>query len=227
MNLLAALPLAPVLAVQALRVRRSTPRLPEAAGSRRGVTQGDGEPYRLGVLGESTAAGVGAATQDDALAGHLARELAQRLKRPVEWQVAARTGARARRVADELVALLDPADLVVVALGVNDLLELTRLRVFESDLTEVLKKIPAKRVLVAGMPPVGEFPSLPRPLRTVMGRRAAALDQVIRKVAGDRYTPMETPEPDMFAEDGFHPSSKGYARWAEGLATHWAASPQG
>ena len=51
--------LAPLLVAQALRTRRVTPRLPEAAGERSG-TQGEGPRLRLLVLGDSAAAGVGA-----------------------------------------------------------------------------------------------------------------------------------------------------------------------
>ncbi|HLM69468.1 MAG TPA: hypothetical protein VK358_18145, partial [Longimicrobium sp.] len=47
--------LAPVLVLQGKRVRRTTPRLPEAAGPRTGAVAGRGAPVRLLVLGESTA----------------------------------------------------------------------------------------------------------------------------------------------------------------------------
>ena len=73
------LALSPLLLAQALQTRRRLPRLPEAAGPRRGRV-GDGTG-RLGLLivGDSSAAGVGVASQDDALAGCLSRALAQRL----------------------------------------------------------------------------------------------------------------------------------------------------
>ncbi|WP_236040775.1 hypothetical protein [Marinobacter nauticus] len=49
----------PVLLYQGKRTRRVTPRLPEATGDYAGQ-YGEGEPvFRLLVLGESTAAGVG------------------------------------------------------------------------------------------------------------------------------------------------------------------------
>lgn len=222
-----AVPLAPLLAAQALWVRRTTPRLPEAAGPATGSTAGGtcpchapaSPPIRLAVLGESTAAGVGVGTHDEGLAGHLAADLARRTGRPVTWQVAARSGATARRVVADLVGGLAPADLAVVALGVNDLLELTRLRAFERDLTELLTLVPAEHVLVSAMAPVGRFPALPRPLRTVMGLRARALDEVIARVAGERYAPAELPveAEGFFAADGFHPSARGYQAWAAAL----------
>src|ERR1039458_811528 len=63
---------APVIVVQGRQVRRATPVLPEAAGPREG-TEGAGEhgaELALLVLGESTAAGVGAGTQAGGLGRH-------------------------------------------------------------------------------------------------------------------------------------------------------------
>ena len=72
---LPALALSPLLLAQGVYVRRVTPRLPEAPGSRSGVA-GGGPSLKLLILGDSAAAGVGAASQDEALAGQLAVALA-------------------------------------------------------------------------------------------------------------------------------------------------------
>ena len=70
--------LGPVLLWQGARVRATALRLPEAAGER----LQSGGALRLLIVGDSSAAGVGAAHQDEALAGCLARTLAARLARP-------------------------------------------------------------------------------------------------------------------------------------------------
>ena len=57
--------LGPVLLAQGHYVRRVTPRLPEPEGLRQGV-EGSGPPLRLLILGDSSAAGVGVATQAEA-----------------------------------------------------------------------------------------------------------------------------------------------------------------
>src|ERR1035437_9235238 len=75
---------APVIVVQGRQVRRATPVLPEAAGPREG-TEGAGEhgaELALLVLGESTAAGVGAGTQAGGLGRQAATALASRTGRP-------------------------------------------------------------------------------------------------------------------------------------------------
>ncbi|RJL25211.1 SGNH/GDSL hydrolase family protein [Bailinhaonella thermotolerans] len=245
--------MAPLLLPQAVRVRRATPRLPEAGGPRAGLTppppyggaapltpyggasgQGGGAglgPYggpggaaRLAVVGESTAAGVGVETSEEGLPGHLARALAGALGRPVAWSVAGRTGANAAEVTRDLAPGVGAADVVVVAVGVNDLLELTRLGAWAArvrGLAGVLReRSGGAPVVFSGMPPVGRFPALPRPLRDVLGRRAAALDLVMAHalagVPGAVHAPMEVPVelPGFFASDGFHPSAPGYRTWA-------------
>ncbi|GII92661.1 SGNH/GDSL hydrolase family protein [Sinosporangium siamense] len=227
-----------VLAGQGLLVRRRTPRLPEADGPRQGTTpppygtpaqSEPNGPLRLAVLGESTAAGVGVANHDEGLAGHLSRSLARRTGRAVEWQVAARSGANAKVTIRDLLPLLKPADLVVIVLGVNELLDMTPLRSLEVDLIHLIDNAPADRVVVTGMPPVARFPALPQPLRATMGLRARAIDRVLASAArksGAHYAPTSLPAafsphngPTFFAPDGFHPSARGYAAWAEDLAS--------
>lgn len=60
----------PILWWQGRRVKRDTPRLPEAAGARVGVS-GAGQPLRVLILGDSAAAGVGVSHQDQALLGQI------------------------------------------------------------------------------------------------------------------------------------------------------------
>jgi hypothetical protein len=84
-------PLFPLLLAQGLWVRKRTPRLPDAAGPLAGTTPGEGEPIKLIALGESTVAGIGAATHETALTGQLALALSRQTKRSVSWSVVARS----------------------------------------------------------------------------------------------------------------------------------------
>ena len=81
---LARLLLAPILLAQGRRVRQIALALPEATGPREGVS-GVGLPLRLLVLGDSAAAGGGAATQTEALLGHVVTPLADSYQ--VQWQL--------------------------------------------------------------------------------------------------------------------------------------------
>ncbi|MFG2085216.1 MULTISPECIES: SGNH/GDSL hydrolase family protein [unclassified Spirillospora] len=101
------IPLAPVLAVQAWRTVRRTPRLAPATGDEYGFVPGAdpgaGPAYRVVVIGESTAVGVGASQHAQALPGFLAEALRERLRRSVAWSVNGENGATAHRVATALV----------------------------------------------------------------------------------------------------------------------------
>ena len=218
--------LAPVLIYQATALRRRIPRLPEAADPA-GIAAGARPGVRLAVLGDSTAAGVGATRHQDALAGMLAAAVAARVGCAVSWRAVARSGATSRTARDLVPGLVDGdwrPDVVVVAVGVNDLKNLRPLRDWDQDIAALLAAIDDRTsgvpVIVSGMAPVSRFPALPQPMRAVMALRARAMDHTLRRAAGDGHVPVN---PQMigsgfFAADGFHPSSQGYRAWAGELA---------
>jgi lysophospholipase L1-like esterase len=234
--LAAALPLAPLLVWQGRRVRRVVPKLPEADGPRHGAVGEDrgGPAVRLLVFGDSSAAGVGASVQDEALAGRLAAALLREAPGRVDWRLVARTGVTTR----EALALLDeapaePFDVAVVALGVNDVTSLRPVPAWLRDVTRVRDVLHARhgvrRVLWSGLPPMHRFPALPQPLRGVMGLHARALDAALARwcAVPDRGRPSvrHVPLPamtgvEMVAPDGFHPGPLAYSAWAEALVPH-------
>lgn len=239
----ACLPLLPGLAAQGRRLRRSLPVLPAAPGPTRGSVPGSGDAFRLAVIGESTAVGVGAAEQRTALAGHLARNLAVALQRTVHWQVAGRSGLRLAAFEAELLhRVAAPVEVAVVVAGVNDVLRLTserRWTAAAAGLVPALRDLGARHVIFTGVPPLGRIPAVPRPLRDALGIRASLLDAGLqRAVAGAAaaaHVPTSLPlERGCLAADGFHPSSLGYRHWAKRVAAHliealgqrWSAAEQ-
>lgn len=222
--------LAPVLVRQGRRVRRTTPRLPEAGGPRTGEIPGRGAPIELLVLGESTAAGVGAADHQEGLAGQVARALAAESGRPVRWRVLGRNGATAATTRDELLLPAEGvgADVAVVALGVNDTLRLRSPGRWTADLRQLIGSVRERcgsiPIILAGVPPMGVFPGLPQPLRGVLGLRATVLDRAAATLAAEmeavRHVAVPLPASavdDFFCDDRFHPSPHGYAQWGGAL----------
>ncbi|NCD21072.1 MAG: SGNH/GDSL hydrolase family protein, partial [Actinobacteria bacterium] len=220
-------------------VRRRIPRLPEAAGPRSGdaapsapspPTADDAAPLSLLVIGESTAVGVGAATQEEALAAHLARALAERSGRHVAWTAVGRSGATARDVLRDLVPeVAGTHDIAVVVLGVNDTLSLTSPRAWRAAVAQVIGALephltPGGLVVLAGLPAVGRFTALPQPLRGVLGRQATTLDGTLATLAQELAPRvLHVPAPvlgsgPMQAVDRFHPSALGYGLWGGHLA---------
>ena len=221
----ATLLLSPLLLVQALRVRKVALQLPEATGPRAGTT-GDGPPLRILIIGDSSAAGVGARTQDEALPGQLASALSTH--HTVHWHLIASTGATTATTLTRLQSeTLPKSDVVLVILGVNDVTrggpQSAWLRTHASLRSLLRKQTGARRLYICQIPPLGGFPLLPNPLRWLLGRRAtrfdAALFAELAREPDTRYAPL----PDMLdvsdmAEDGFHPGPIIYAAWAKEVA---------
>ncbi len=222
--------LAPVALPQAIWVRRRAPRLAEPIGPRAGrlgpaAVQGDAPVQRLRLLitGDSSAAGVGVAHQDDALSGHLARRLAQRFD--LSWRLHARCGATAATTITRLQAAeQEPFDAALIGLGVNDAKNGMTVAAWRRNYTALLdllhEKFGVRYVYASGLPPVRDFPLLPWPTRSVVGTRADIFDEALAEIVdsrADRVRRMVFTMPldaSVMAEDGFHPGPLVYAEWA-------------
>ena len=219
-----AVALAPVLVPQTVKLRRTVPKLPEAALPWEGG--GGSDPIRLLVIGDSMAVGVGVDDASEGLAGHLAAELTERTGRPVRWRARGHNGATARDVIrDHLTdALLEPADLVFISVGANDAMQVRSHRAFRRDVRRILHDIddahPEAIVLISALPAFHRFGLLPEPLRSTLFLHTQALEVAARR-ALERFprahmTPPLPPYSEgFFASDDFHPSAQGYREWAQ------------
>lgn len=224
----------PLLWLQATYVRRITPCMPEPPSRRAGIA-GSGPLLRLLVAGDSGAAGVGATTQDQALCGQLVRCLSQH--HTVHWCVLAANGLNS----PGLLQLLEAApsarfDVVVLSIGANDatgLLSPLRWAHWQSRLAALIDHRFEPALLVhSAVPPMHACLALPQPLRWFMGRWAHQMNETLAcmlPAQGGRimHWHPETTTTAGMAVDGIHPSSKGYAGWAEGLSPHILASVAG
>lgn len=214
----------PVLIAQGRRLRRDTPRLPDAALPWIGALDGP-DPLRLLVIGDSTAAGVGADTQDDALPGNLAREIQSLHGRGVAWRAIGENGATSRdlieRYLDEATA--SSYDVVFLSIGANDALGLRARRNFRRDIQTLLERLrlasPEAQILVSSLPAFFRFELLPNPLRFNLYLHSRSLEDAAREVVTslDRVHMSPPPPPyteGFFASDLFHPSALGYRDWA-------------
>lgn len=226
--------LLPLAVPQALRVRRTAQRFPAAPGPEAG-TIGAGPDRTLVAIGDSVAAGVGARSLDRALVGETARSLAARCDCTIHWSTHAIVGADSADVLADILPSLpsNPVDLFLISVGVNDITGLRSIAAWRNNLAELFERLhqhsPQALMTMAGVPPLHRFPLLPQPLRWLMGLRASLLDQAARRVAAERtyvlYVPLDVdPEPDAFADDGFHPSEASYREmgryFADAISLH-------
>lgn len=232
--------LAPLLWWQRIVLRRRTPLLPEAGGLTHGKAGQGITRLRLLIVGDSSAAGVGVVDQSEALAAQLAQALVPVLASSplgagaVSWQVVARTGLTAEGVLAMMAATkLQPADLLITVLGVNDVLSQTPpdkwLRTLDAIRGHARHRAKVLHTVHCAPPRLDLLPLLPQPLRWFLGHHAARLDTALRRHVRQAhrrsrfvlpFDPAQESPSEWLASDGFHPNAALYHRWAVALADH-------
>lgn len=183
-----------------------------------------GPTERVVWLGDSTAAGVGASRP----AAALPRLVAAGRDHPVDLTVLAVSGARVADVLAEQVPRLpaDGIDTVMISVGSNDAVHLTRVGDFERRYRDVLDALPRDAtVVLLGVPDLGSTPRFAQPLRFLAGVRGGTIDAVIDHladapgrtyvdIAGETGPEFRRHPSTLFAADHYHPSDAGYELWA-------------
>ena len=177
------------------------------------------------ALGDSTAAGWGAATLQTTYPYEIARTVAKRGFRVHIINVAV-GGAKAGDVAASQLAAIERVkpDLITLSVGANDATHFTSPAEFRRDLATILsalKQSRARTILVADTPDMFLAPALPLPIAAITARRARAQNAITRQLTRDSrvqivslYERGKLRSPDLYAADRFHPSASGYALWA-------------
>ncbi len=193
----------------------------------------DGDPLQLGMIGDSTADGLGADDAAGTPGAIIAAGLAAVSGRPVRLTNVAAVGAESSALpaqAQRLLTLVAAPDAVVVMVGANDVTHRVKpvdaVRSLSQAVT-LLREAGAE-VVVGTCPDLGTIEPIAPPLRQVARRssRELAAAQTIAVVEaggrtvslGDLLGPDFRARPDeMFAADRYHPSTTGYSRVAAAL----------
>jgi lysophospholipase L1-like esterase len=190
----------------------------------------DGEPLRFLVLGDSTAAGLGADDADGSYAAELSRKLGDDGYR-VEMTGLGVSGARTADVLADQVprAEKERPDLVFVGIGANDVTHLTNLSDVRASMSEIVTRLKATgaKVVIAGAPDM-RAAAWQEPLRSLSGWRGRQVAGAIAEAGraqGVPVVPLAELTYSAFAADPernnssdlFHPSAAGYAVWARAI----------
>ena len=224
----ATLALFPALLIQGNRVKKNTIRLPEAEGARDGIT-GQGQTLSLLILGDSAAAGVGVAHQNDALLGAVVSALQHQYQ--VHWRLEAQSGDTTSQVIQKTQKMVNQKyDVVVTSVGVNDVTRLMSARTWIKKQQQFYQLIQAKfqpeLIIATGVPPMHLFPALPNPLSWLFGQYAKQMNLQLEKMVS-KQKDMQWIEYDIqkyqsmnleMAKDGFHPSKEIYQIWGKEVA---------
>jgi lysophospholipase L1-like esterase len=228
-GLVGSLALLPVAWAQGRATRRRVPCLPPAKPPYEGSVPGAGSPIRVLAIGESTICGIGVSRGDETVTAVTARALARSTGRAVAWRAHGLSGATARDGLEQLLPRIapEPADLLIVAFCVNDVTAYRSPAAFANDLAAIVTaarhRVGDAAAVIGGVAPLGSFPALPWPLRSILGWRSAALraaaDRLAERVPKVVVERFSTPfEPALFASDGFHPNSQAHQLWGEKIA---------
>lgn len=228
------LPFAPFLYLQGKYVRRKVGRLPDAEGETVGKYGDYDETINLLAIGESTVAGVGAKTHNEALTGQFAKHLSHTTNKSVRWHALGTSGITIKRTLRELVPNfpVEKMDIIVVALGANDVFGLSSPHEFRRNLKilleVLLEKYPDAKIFVANVPMVRDFIALPNPLRYILSRLAKlhhfnAIELISNLEKVVYFDDVKRVDDDFFS-DGIHPSPKGYDLWSKAMVEFFVAT---
>jgi lysophospholipase L1-like esterase len=201
---------------------------------------GAGPVLDLAVLGDSSAAGLGADRPEQTPGAVLATGLAAVSGRPVRLTSVAVVGAESAALAAQVDALLERVaapHVAVVMVGANDVTHRITPQVAVRALDAAVRRLRASgcEVVVGTCPDLGTLEPVAQPLRYLARRwsRQLAAAQTIAVVEagarsvslGDLLGPEFAAAPgDMFSADRFHPSPAGYARAAAAVLPSVCAS---
>jgi len=114
---------------------------------------------------------------EESVTATTARALGRRTGRPVAWRGEGLSGATVAVGREQLLGRIapEPADLLLVAFGVNDVTAYRQPKAFADDLAALItaarERVGDAAVVVAGVAPLNCFPALPWPLRNILGWR--------------------------------------------------------
>jgi lysophospholipase L1-like esterase len=184
------------------------------------------KPLNYVVLGDSTAAGVGA-DYEAGIAASTERELGRRFH--VTMVNLAVSGAQMEDVRERQLptAVSLRPDVVLLSAGANDVTHLTSVRSMRADLRAIVEELravnPDVKIVVTGSPDMGSPPRIPRVLRALASHRTQQVNEMFQDEARENSLvfapiakttgPLFREDRSLFADDEFHPNARGYATW--------------
>lgn len=236
------IPILPIIYIQGNIIKRTVPRLPEATGIEGNVKADSIKELRLLCIGESSMAGVGAETHEEAIGGTMAKEISSRLNTNVYWRVYARNGYTAKRVRFKILPKITERDfdIIVIALGANDSFAMNSPKTWRKNIIALIKDtqaiFPNTPIVFMNMPPIKEFPAFSRLIRFSVGNLVDMLgkelgqiidsfegvyfsNELIRVETWKKKYQVEGKASDFFS-DGVHPTKFTYQVWAKDVVDY-------
>lgn len=197
---------------------------------REATTIGDGDELKYLILGDSTSIAQGG-DYDQGFAVKTAENLSKNYK-----VIYRNYGVSGARVNDVATSQLDESkeftpDVVLVAVGANDVTHLTSLGSIKTDMQQIINKLRERnkdvKIIFTGAASMGDVNRFIQPFRWFLSQQTDDVNALFEQATRENgvtfaYIARETGEefannPKLFAQDNFHPNNEGYAVWTEVL----------
>ena len=195
------------------------------------ITIGEGVELNYLILGDSTSIAQGS-EYNQGYVVKTAESLSKSYK--VTYQNFGVSGARINDVANDQLERSKKfkPDLVLVAVGANDVTHLTSLDNIKTDIKQIISTLRERnsnvKIVFTGSASMGDVFRFAQPFKWFMGTRTDAVNTVFEKLVVENnvifaYVARDTGKqfaehPEYFASDKFHPNNQGYAVWTEVLS---------
>jgi lysophospholipase L1-like esterase len=214
------------IVVEALVIKFNGKAVPAPAIDRLPQTFGNGPTLTYVILGDSTSIGQGT-DYPSSYAWQTAQHLSQ--THQITLVNVGVSGARAADIATSQIneALPRKPDIVLLAVGANDVTHLTSMASLEESLVSIITRLrqenPNVQIVVTGSPAMGSVPRFPWPVKQLAAHRTRQVNAVYVRLGAkynlvfapiaDKTGPAFLADPSLFAIDKFHPNARGYALW--------------
>lgn len=185
---------------------------------------------RVSFLGDSTMVGVGTTDNQESLPYLIAKSWSAQ-GTYLEIHNYASIGARLETVVNEQAPRLSAnnTDIVIIAVGANDSTHLTGIASYRDHLNTLANALSGYKALLVTTPNMAPTPLLPWPVSLWINQRAQKQNALLGEIASNHHLPVAdiytlgvldpAKETGLYAGDHFHPSAKGYRRWATIIAS--------
>jgi lysophospholipase L1-like esterase len=218
------------IGIQLLIIKYNGSSVPPPKNIPRSQTFGSGPTVTYTVFGDSTAVAQGGA-YDQGIAVQSAQFIASK-NHTVHLHNYGVSGARTHDVlAKQLPSMAETPDVVLLSVSANDITHGTRVGTVKRDMESIVatlrQKNPDVKIIITGTPAMGSIPRFPQPTRWLASERTKQMNHMFAQLSSEqtitnveiakKLGPMFAKNPDLFAEDKFHPNTAGYDEWSRAI----------
>ncbi|MCH7408224.1 SGNH/GDSL hydrolase family protein [Belliella sp. DSM 111904] len=215
-------PFLPFLMIKGKRLIKSIPKLkPWSEFQSEIISKGK---ENVLIIGESTVAGVGASSVQDTIFGNILKVQANKYNIYNIGKVGLKAAYLTNFKQKNNAKLPINYKTTVILIGANDCFAFTNPNTFLSGINIFITEMNAEYVYICSIPPVHEFPAIPKLMRFFLKNQRNLLTRQLQQIEKHHPNlhvinlPLQA-NPDFFSKDGIHPSDLAYEMMTSAIWT--------